>query len=53
MSQSRVMMAKSGEPHNKGITFEKFAEHRGYAMPGYEPKHPKPGDVSRRHHLFA
>jgi len=46
MKMSRVMMAKSGEPHNKGITFEKFAEHRGYAMPGYEPKHPKPGDIA-------
>jgi hypothetical protein len=35
MKMSRVVMAKSGAPHNKGITFEKFAEHRGYAMPGY------------------
>jgi hypothetical protein len=34
MKMSRVVMAKSGAPHNKGITFEKFAEHRGYAMPG-------------------
>ena len=46
MKMSRVMMAKAGPPHNKGITFEKFAEHRGYAMPGYEPKHPKEGEVA-------
>lgn len=39
-------MATSGPPHNKGITFEKFAEHRGYAMPGYVPKHPKVGEVA-------
>ena len=46
MKMSRVMMAKAGPPHNKGISFEKFAEHRGYAMPGYEPKHPKEGEVA-------
>ena len=46
MRMSRVEMKKQGAPHNKGITFEKFAEHRGYAMPGYVPKHPKAGDVA-------
>jgi len=46
MKMSRIKMKDAGDPHNKGITFEKFAEHRGYAMPGYEPKHPKPGDIA-------
>lgn len=46
MRMSRVEMAKAGPPHNKGITFAKFAEHRGYASPGYVPKHPKPGEVA-------
>lgn len=45
MKMSRIMMAKAGEPHDKGITWEKFAEHRGYALPGYVPKHPKEGDT--------
>jgi hypothetical protein len=44
MKMSRVEMIKGPAPHNKGITWEKFSEHRGYALPGYEPKHPKPGD---------
>lgn len=46
MKMSRVEMMKSGDPHNKGITWEKFNEHRGYACPGYEPKHPKEGEVA-------
>ena len=46
MRMTRVEMKKQDDPHNKGITFEKFAEHRGYAMPGYEPKHPKDGDAA-------
>jgi len=29
----------------KGITWEKFNEHRGYAVPGYVTKAPQPGDV--------
>lgn len=29
----------------QGITYEKFLEHRGYAGPGYIPKHPKEGDA--------
>lgn len=44
MRMSRPEMVKQPDPHNKGITFEKFAEHRGYAMPNYEPKHPKDGE---------
>ena len=31
--------------HAAGITWEKFTEHRGYAMPGYECKAPQPGDI--------
>ena len=46
MKMSRVKMAVAGAPHDKGITWDKFAEHRGYALPGYEPKHPKPGDLA-------
>ena len=46
MRMKRTEMIKQGAPHNKGITFDKFKEHRGYAMPGYEPKHPKPGDAA-------
>jgi len=46
MKMSRVEMIKGPDPHNKGITFAKFAEHRGYAMPNYMPKHPKVGDIA-------
>ena len=46
MKMSRTEMAKQSDPHNKGITWEKFAEHRGYAVPGYIPKHPKDGEVA-------
>lgn len=46
MKMSRVQMLKQPAPHNLGITFDKFAEHRGYAMPGYQPKHPKVGDIA-------
>jgi len=46
MRMDRTEMKKQEDPHNKGITFAKFAEHRGYAMPGYIPKHPKEGDVA-------
>jgi len=45
MHMHRVEMAKAGDPHNKGISWEKFAEHRGYACPGYVPKHPNEGDI--------
>jgi len=44
MMMKRYEMIKQPAPHNKGITFDKFKEHRGYAMPGYQPKHPKPGE---------
>merc|ERR1719231_2099550 len=44
MKMSRVDMAKAGSPHDKGITWEKFNEHRGYACNGYVPKHPKDGE---------
>jgi len=45
MRMTRVEMLKGNPPNNLGITFEKFKEHRGYAMPGYIPKHPKEGEV--------
>jgi len=44
MMMKRYEMIKQPAPHNKGITFDKFKEHRGYAMPGYQPKYPKPGE---------
>ena len=44
MRMTRTDMVKAPAPHNKGITWEKFAEHRGYATPGYQPKHPKEGE---------
>jgi len=46
MRMTRVEMLKQDPPHNKGISWEKFAEHRGYALPGYVPKHPKEGEVA-------
>merc|ERR1719240_2372137 len=29
MKMSRIKMKDAGDPHNKGITWEKFCEHRG------------------------
>ena len=46
MKMERTGMKKAGPPHDKGITWEKFCEHRGYAAPGYEPKHPKDGETA-------
>ena len=37
----RLMMTEG--VNAKGITFEKFQEHRGYANPGYVSKAPQPG----------
>jgi len=45
MKMDRTEMVKQGAPHNKGITWEKFCEHRGYAVPGYTPKHPTEGSI--------
>lgn len=41
----RKGMKEAGAPHNRGITWEKFVEHRGYAAPGHVPKHPKEGEA--------
>ncbi len=38
-------MKEAGGVHARGITWEKFVEHRGYAAPGYKPKHPKEGEM--------
>ena len=46
MLMDRTGMKAAGPPHNKGITWEKFAEHRGYAVPPYMPKHPKNGEIA-------
>ena len=45
MVMDRKEMKKAGPPHNKGITWEKFVEHRTRCVPGYMPKHPVPGDI--------
>ena len=44
MTMERIGMKAAGPPHDKGISWEKFCEHRGYAAPGYDPKHPKDGE---------
>jgi len=53
MTMERVGMKAAGSPHDKGITWEKFCEHRGYAAPGYEPKHPKDGEKAIDGKIFA
>jgi len=45
MQMYRQVMERSGPPHNEGISWAKFQEHRGYACPGYAPKHPTVGKV--------
>lgn len=44
MVMDRIEMVKAGPPHNKGITWEKYNEHRGYTTPGYVEKSPMVGD---------
>jgi len=46
ISMHRIEMEKGPAPHNLGITFAKFQEHRGYANPGYVSKAPQLGDVA-------
>lgn len=41
----RKVMESGSAPHNKGITWEKYNEHRGYTTPGYVEKSPKKGDI--------
>ena len=53
MRMERVGMKAAGAPHDQGITYEKFAEHRGYALPGYEPKHPKDGETAPDGKIYA
>jgi len=53
MRMERHGMKAAGPPHDKGITWEKFQEHRGYAAPGYVPKHPKDGDIAPDGKIFA
>ncbi len=45
MQMNRSVMVKSGAPHNVGITYEKFAEHRTRCTPGFAPSHPTVGEV--------
>lgn len=53
MRMERVGMKAAGPPHDQGISYEKFAEHRGYALPGYEPKHPKDGETAPDGKIYA
>jgi len=53
MRMERHGMKAAGPPHNKGISWEKFTEHRGYAAPGYIPKHPKDGELAPDGKIFA
>jgi len=46
MVMHRKKMVEAGPPHNKGITWEKFCEHRGYAAPGYKSKAPQVGEIA-------
>lgn len=46
MVMDRRVMKKQPAPNNKGITYEKYAEHRGYTTPGYVEKSPNVGDVA-------
>jgi len=45
MVMYRKVMEKQEAPHNKGITWEKYNEHRGYTTPGYVEKSPQVGDI--------
>merc|ERR1719240_1043530 len=38
MVMDRTEMKKAGAPHNKGITWEKYCEHRPATTPGYVEK---------------
>ena len=46
MVMHRKVMEKGEAPHNKGITWQKYNEHRGYTTPGYVEKSPNVGDVA-------
>lgn len=52
MRMSRPIMAKTAGSE-QGITWEKFAEHRGRCCPGYVPKHPKAGDIAPDGEILA
>ena len=41
MVMDRKVMRESGDPHNKGITFEKYKEFRPRTLPGYEEHSPE------------
>ena len=46
MVMHRKMMVAEGGVHAKGITWEKYVEHRGYTNPGYVEKSPNVGDIA-------
>ncbi|XRB06311.1 hypothetical protein NFJ02_27g62630 [Pycnococcus provasolii] len=46
MVMDRTEMKKAGAPHNKGITWEKYCEHRPATTPGYVEKSPNVGDLA-------
>jgi len=45
MIMHRKVMEAGPAPHNLGITWEKYNEHRGYTTPGYVEKSPVVGDI--------
>jgi len=53
MKMSRTEMVKQPAPHNLGITWEKYCEHRGYTTVGYEPKYPKDGETAPDGKIFS
>merc|ERR1712070_236326 len=42
----RKVMETAEAPHNKGITWEKYNEHRGYTTPGHVETSPMVGDAA-------
>jgi len=46
MVMHRKVMENGPAPESKGITWEKYNEHRGYTTPGYQEVSPNVGDVA-------
>jgi hypothetical protein len=53
MRMHRREMAKMSAPHNSGITWEKYNEHRGYTTPGYKEHSPNAGDLAPDGTIFS
>lgn len=46
MVMERQVMKAGPAPHNKGITWEKYNEHRGYTAPGHKEISPNVGELA-------